>query len=103
MPGPLRILIVDDSPEDRDHYKRLLSQDPEQEYELLETDLGEEGLRLMAEARPDCLLLDYRLPDMDGVELLGRLPQTEPVAVIVARPGFTASSTPSPETRTMSG
>ena len=82
MPDPLRILIVDDSPEDREQYKRLLSQDPEHEVELLETDLGEEGLRLTAEERPDCLLLDYRLPDMDGIEFLGRL-AGDPVAVIV--------------------
>src|SRR5687768_10144239 len=83
MPGTLRILIVDDSTEDREQYKRLLAQDPEQEYELLETDLGEEGLRLAADARPDCLLLDYRLPDMDGVEFLSRLVDGKPFAVIV--------------------
>ncbi|HYN21877.1 MAG TPA: response regulator [Thermoanaerobaculia bacterium] len=83
MPGTLRILIVDDSTEDREQYKRLLAQDPEQEYELLETDLGEEGLRLAAVERPDCLLLDYRLPDMDGVEFLSRLVNRDPIAVIV--------------------
>jgi signal transduction histidine kinase len=71
--APLRILIVDDSPEDREVYRRLLLQAPEHRYELLETELGEEGLRLACEEAPDCLLLDYRLPDVDGLEFLERL------------------------------
>ncbi|MDP9121116.1 MAG: response regulator, partial [Acidobacteriota bacterium] len=70
----LRILIVDDSPEDRLIYRRLLAQDREHEYLFLETDNGEEGLGLTRTERPDCLLLDYRLPDLDGLEFLSRLP-----------------------------
>jgi len=74
MSQPLwRILLVDDSPEDREVYKRLLQKDGENRYEFLEADLGEEGLRLAREAAPDCLLLDYRLPDVDGLEFLSRL------------------------------
>ena len=70
---PCRILIVDDSPEDRAIYIRMLSGDRRQEYRFLETDTGEEGLRLGRDLRPDCLLLDYRLPDLDGLEFLERL------------------------------
>jgi signal transduction histidine kinase len=84
--APLAILIVDDSPEDRAIYRRLLSQDREQAYSFLETDSGEEGLRLSRERRPDCLLLDYRLPDTDGLEFLDRLAEQtadRPLPVIV--------------------
>ncbi|HZF11718.1 MAG TPA: response regulator [Thermoanaerobaculia bacterium] len=87
---PLVILIVDDSPEDRAVYRRLLAQDREQEYRFLETGLGEEGLRIGREQRPDCLLLDYRLPDLDGLEFLSRLGEglgermdADPLPVIV--------------------
>ena len=83
MPGPLRILIVDDSPEDRELYRRLLGQDPEQEYELLEAEMGEEGLEMARRERPDCLLLDYRLPDVDGLEFLDRLLDDGPMPVII--------------------
>jgi signal transduction histidine kinase len=85
MSARLRILIVDDSSEDRELYRRLLGQDPEQGYDFLETDLGEEGLRLAQEESPDCLLLDYRLPDMDGLEFLGRLRRTVPVIVLTGQ------------------
>ncbi|MEA2562455.1 MAG: hypothetical protein QOH06_3959 [Acidobacteriota bacterium] len=83
MTGLLRILIVDDSPEDRELYRRLLAQDPGQEYEFLEAELGEDGLEMARRERPDCLLLDYRLPDVDGLEFLDRLLQDGPMPVII--------------------
>jgi signal transduction histidine kinase len=71
--APLKLLVVDDSPEDRELYRRLLRADTERSYEFLEAQLGEEGLRRCEEDAPDCVLLDYRLPDLDGVEFLSRL------------------------------
>jgi protein-histidine pros-kinase len=70
---PLRILIIDDSPEDRALYRRLLSRDPSQSYEFLETDSGEQGAILCHGRDLDCVLLDYRLPDMDGIAVLRSL------------------------------
>ena len=70
MSGPLRILIVDDSPEDRELYRRLLAQDPGQEYELLEAELGEDGLEMARRERPDCLLLALEAEMEDGMVLI---------------------------------
>jgi signal transduction histidine kinase len=81
--APVRILIVDDSSEDRELYRRLLAQDRDHTYEILEADTGEEGLRMAAAESPDCLLLDYRLPDVDGLEFLSRLLAGRLVPVIV--------------------
>ncbi len=81
--APTRLLIIDDSPEDRELYRRLLAQDREHAYELLEAETGEEGLALARERSLDCLLLDYRLPDVDGLEFLSRLLAEKLVAVIV--------------------
>jgi signal transduction histidine kinase len=81
--APILLLIVDDSPEDRELYRRLLVQDGEQAYEFLEAETGEEGLRLAHDRIPDCLLLDYRLPDVDGLEFLSRLRAERLIPVIV--------------------
>ena len=84
------ILIVDDSPEDRYTYQRLLSCDPGYTYLFFEADTGEEGLRILQSQRIDCILLDYRLPDLDGLEFLVRLGESDPgrmipVIVLTAR------------------
>ena len=79
----LRILIIDDSPEDREVYRRMLSQDSEHQYRFLDAEMGEEGLEIAFTEHPDCILLDYRLPDVDGLEFLTRLRERERVPVVV--------------------
>ena len=70
---PHRILIVDDSPEDREAYRRLILKAGDNRYVVAEAASGEEGLRHCRSAPPDCILLDYTLPDIDGLEFLERL------------------------------
>lgn len=70
---PLRILIVDDSPEDREAHGRLLLKAGAGKYAVIEAESGEEALRLCQHEAVDCLLVDYTLPDIDGLELLARL------------------------------
>ncbi|MEH2039120.1 PAS domain-containing protein [Nostoc sp.] len=67
------LLIVDDSPEDRELYRRYLLRDREYSYTILEATLGQLGLELWQQHQPDAVLLDYRLPDMDGLEFLAKL------------------------------
>ncbi|MFM8443708.1 MAG: response regulator [Methylococcus sp.] len=70
MPAtPKTILIIDDSPEDRQIYAYYLSSG----YTVLEASLGQEGLAMIREGRPDCVLLDYCLPDTNGQEILNKL------------------------------
>ena len=73
MAGALRILIVDDSAEDREIYRRLLRQDRDHDYEFIEVDTADEGLRACEAGGVDCVLLDYRLPDLDGLAFLTQL------------------------------
>ena len=42
-------------------------------YEVIETETGEEGVRLAREQGPSLVLMDIRLPGIDGVEALRRL------------------------------
>ena len=60
------ILIVDDSPHDRATCKRYLQRDPDRNYTLWEEDLSRKGLVAAQVVKPDCILLDYRFPDIDA-------------------------------------
>lgn len=74
------VLLVDDAPEDRELYRRYLLKDPDCAYTILEADLGQQGLRLWHQHQPDVVLLDYRLPDLDGVEFLEQVAAAHPQA-----------------------
>jgi len=67
------LLVVDDSPEDRATYRRLLSQGAPVRYDIAEAEAADDGLRLLKTRRTDCILLDFRLPDMNGLEFLMEL------------------------------
>lgn len=70
---PPRILVVDDSPEDRECYRRFINAGRECPYVIEETESGEQGLERCRAEAPDCLLLDYLLPDVNGLEFLHKL------------------------------
>jgi signal transduction histidine kinase len=67
------ICIIDDNPEDRAVFQRYLLQDTDYDYQIFIADTGEEGLELCRQVQPDCILLDYKLPDIDGLEFLAQL------------------------------
>ena len=70
QPLRARILVIEDS-EDIRYLLTALLQD---KYEVLAAAAGDAGLRLaMLEPRPDIILLDVMMPDMDGYEVLGHL------------------------------
>ena len=64
--GKIRIMIVDDQSLLRRGLAALLNRNPDMEV-VAEADDGEEAIRLAAEARPDVILMDVRMPVMDGV------------------------------------
>jgi signal transduction histidine kinase len=62
----INLLLVEDDEVDREAIRRHLGL----EYEVHEVATGQEALQLCQELHPDCVLLDYRLPDGDGLDLL---------------------------------
>ncbi len=66
----IKILIVDDDPDIRDVLKLTLS---EENYEILEASDGETALKIIHENQPDLILLDYKIPKIDGREVCRRI------------------------------
>jgi PAS domain S-box-containing protein len=64
------LLIIDDSESDRVTYLRYLQLDSENTYNIIETEMLEEGLEMWRSQQPDIVLIDLNLPDGDGLEFL---------------------------------
>ncbi len=70
--GRIRIVIADDHPIFRDGLRRLLSL--EEDFEVVgEASDGNEVFQLLEQLEPDILLLDLRMPGLDGLAVLQRL------------------------------
>lgn len=77
--GP-RILVIDDEPQIRRLLKVALSAHG---FEMEEAALGREGLHQAIMHKPDLIILDMGLPDMDGLEILQQLREWSQIPVII--------------------
>jgi len=76
------VLVVDDESDIRSSLRMILEYEG---YELAEGASGEEALRRLESDRPDAVLLDIKMPRMDGLEILARIKKSDaalPVVVI---------------------
>ncbi len=64
------VLVIDDDPLIR---KTLSSYLSKKGFEAVAAEDGEEGIQKYEEHIPDLVILDIRLPDVDGLEVLGRI------------------------------
>ena len=86
---PIRILVADDHPVVRDGLIAILSTQPD--FDVVgDAGTGDETVRKVSELRPDVLLLDLEMPDMDGVAVLQRLHELRAGARVIV---FTAFDT----------
>jgi serine phosphatase RsbU (regulator of sigma subunit) len=79
-----RIVIIDDNANDLQVTRRFLER---RGYSATPAQSGEEGLRLAAQLMPDAIIVDYRMPVMDGLEVTRRIKldpalQTIPVLML---------------------
>lgn len=75
----MKVLVVDDEPMARRRLRTLLQ---ELDVEVAgEAGDGIEALRLVKELRPDVLLLDIAMPEVDGLDVLRHLPEPRPLVV----------------------
>ncbi|WP_448872920.1 response regulator [Desulfobulbus propionicus] len=75
-----RILVVDDEPAIQRFLHTALA---ENEFHLVQAENGHAALAAAVTAKPDVILLDLGLPDLDGVEVISRIRQWSQVPIIV--------------------
>ncbi|MFO0951236.1 MAG: PAS domain S-box protein [Isosphaeraceae bacterium] len=90
--SPWRVVVVDDSPDDRAEVRRLLLRGSERRYRFTEAETGARALSAVLGAPdgpPDCLVIDYYLPDMDAPEVMKELKGSDglPVCAVVVITG----------------
>lgn len=81
--GKPQVLVVDDDP----LMRRIVTQSLDRAiYELVEAESGASGIQCAIEQRPDLILLDVMMPEMDGFEVIRRLrshPMTQGIPIIL--------------------
>jgi DNA-binding NarL/FixJ family response regulator len=80
--SPIRVLIADDEPLIRETLAELLE---EEGFEVVgQVGDGEEAVRGVAELRPDVVLIDIRMPLVNGIEATGRILADRPGTRVIA-------------------
>lgn len=75
-----RVVVVDDEPEIRRFLRASLKT---HQYEVFEADTGESAINAVREKRPDLVILDLGLPDMDGTEVIRRVRYWNQLPIII--------------------
>src|SRR5205823_4354058 len=85
-----RILVIDDESAIRDSLRMTLEYEG---YEFIGAATGQEGIALVEREAPDLVLLDIKMPGMDGMEVLERLRTTNESLPVVLISGHGTIST----------
>ena len=67
-------LVIEDNVDNMELISLILEKNG---YKVLKAETGQQGLDVALEARPDFIILDIQLPDMDGLEVLWKIRSSE--------------------------
>lgn len=80
-PKPLRIAVADDEPDMRDYYRTILPRLGHEVVAVAAT--GVELVELVAQTAPDLVIIDIKMPEMDGIDAADRIFRARPTPVIL--------------------
>ncbi|QWT21296.1 response regulator transcription factor [Bacillus sp. NP157] len=81
-PQPIRIIVVDDHPLFRAGVVAMLAAEPDVLI-VGQAGTGSEGIEAFRTMRPDVAVVDLKLPDMDGDEVVGAMRRIDPMARVI--------------------
>jgi len=85
-----KILIVDDEKDTCDAIEGIMA---DEGYEAFSAFTGESALSIARKKRPNLILLDIKMPEMDGIEFLRRVKEIDKNVVVVMITGYGALDT----------
>lgn len=78
----ITILLVDDIPEARENIKKLLAF--EQDFKVVgSVGTGRDGVSMAKELRPNIVIMDINMPDMDGIQATSLITEAVPTAAVI--------------------
>jgi len=81
----LNILVVDDDVAIRELFERILKKE---EYTVFTADNGKEALELVNRKRPDLVILDLKMPGMNGIEILRQIKRIDENIEVIMITGY---------------
>src|SRR5258708_38912117 len=86
MAEKIRILVVDDIAETRENLAKLIGFEADMTI-VASADGGNQAVELAKKERPDVILMDINMPDMDGITATKIIPNTGPESPIIMMSG----------------
>ncbi len=87
---PINVMVVDDEESVREGSQRILKR---MGFEVRVAKRGDEGLEMLEKARPAIVLLDLKMPGMDGMEVLERIKAVDPEIQVIVITGYATVET----------
>jgi len=85
-----KVLVIDDEPGIRDLLDTLLRR---KGYDVIVAESGQKGLECFRRARPDVIVLDLKMPEMDGLTVLRQIRSLDPIIPVIILTGAGTAET----------
>jgi DNA-binding NtrC family response regulator len=89
-PDGIRVLVVDDEKDIRDASERILTK---MGFEVVKASRGDEAIQILPEKQVSIVLLDLKMPGLDGIEVLKRIQVMDKDILVIVITGYATVET----------